>query len=56
MKFLMDSEKQTFYMSLPVRGAWVEMTAVLTDWETVIVSLPVRGAWVEMTIRSATCL
>ena len=25
LKFLMDSEKQTFYMSLPVRGAWVEI-------------------------------
>ena len=36
-----------FKMSLPVRGAWIEITAYELYFapET---SLPVRGAWIEM--------
>ena len=34
-------------MSLPVRGAWIEINASaqssIADW-----SLPVRGAWIEI--------
>ena len=37
-----------FYASLPVRGAWVEISGVLTLMECSAVSLPVRGAWVEI--------
>ena len=33
--------------SLPVRGAWVEMTTGGVQMDK-ITSLPVRGAWVEM--------
>ena len=33
--------------SLPVRGAWVEMTEYMGE-DGKIQSLPVRGAWVEM--------
>ena len=44
-----DSGRQNccFALSLPVRGAWVEIfgTADVTDAEK---SLPVRGAWVEI--------
>ena len=37
------------FQSLPVRGAWVEMsTSQPTSDPTE--SLPVRGAWVEMTL------
>ena len=37
----------TKYRSLPVRGAWIEIT--LTGFTTVQhPSLPVRGAWIEM--------
>ena len=35
-------------MSLPVRGAWVEIGKA-TKSEPDMSSLPVRGAWVEMT-------
>ena len=35
-------------MSLPVRGAWIEMT-VYNKWFCRFQSLPVRGAWIEIT-------
>ena len=34
-------------LSLPVRGAWIEIIAG-TDGTYDITSLPVRGAWIEM--------
>ena len=44
-----DSDRQNCYfaLSLPVRGAWIEM---LSSISCVVVtpSLPVRGAWIEM--------
>ena len=44
-----DSDRQNCYfaLSLPVRGAWVEME-IRADSSPVILSLPVRGAWVEI--------
>ena len=36
-------------MSLPVRGAWIEMERTITRFKR-IVSLPVRGAWIEMSM------
>ena len=38
-------------MSLPLRGAWIEMRQLTTgdDW---CASLPLRGAWIEMSISS----
>ena len=36
--------------SLPVRGAWVEIHAVIEERIDRPRSLPVRGAWVEMRI------
>ena len=35
-------------MSLPVRGAWVEIGGRLALRVVLISSLPVRGAWVEI--------
>ena len=35
------------YRSLPVRGAWVEISAVCPSVRSCL-SLPVRGAWVEI--------
>ena len=37
-------------MSLPVRGAWVEMEDVTHWFRRSWRSLPVRGAWVEITL------
>ena len=36
-------------MSLPVRGAWIEILRMAGDVEYVK-SLPVRGAWIEMAL------
>ena len=40
-------------MSLPVRGAWIEIKP-LVDFILRNVSLPVRGAWIEITKPSRT--
>ena len=34
--------------SLPVRGAWVEMSIITVKMVSKSLSLPVRGAWVEI--------
>ena len=34
-------------MSLPLRGAWIEITCFVSTFK-VISSLPLRGAWIEM--------
>ena len=39
-------------MSLPVRGAWIEITDAPSDY-LVDKSLPVRGAWIEIPRRTA---
>ena len=36
-------------MSLPVRGAWIEMCYERGTITPEITSLPVRGAWIEIT-------
>ena len=38
-------------VSLPVRGAWVEMRC-LRGTQGNVASLPVRGAWVEMLLAA----
>ena len=45
-----DSDRQNCYfaLSLPVRGAWVEMPRPSLLHKKRAVSLPVRGAWVEI--------
>ena len=35
-------------MSLPVRGAWIEIEAESSEVILMFLSLPVRGAWIEM--------
>ena len=37
-------------MSLPVRGAWIEMMPGGLTWY-IGLSLPVRGAWIEIKMR-----
>ena len=50
-----DSDRQNCYfaLSLPVRGAWIEILTARIAY-TIIRSLPVRGAWIE--IRRQTTL
>ena len=35
-------------VSLPVRGAWVEIVMETQEFHAMAASLPVRGAWVEI--------
>ena len=46
-----DSDRQNCYfaLSLPVRGAWIEMCHGQSGNDVHRWSLPVRGAWIEMT-------
>ena len=37
-------------MSLPVRGAWIEIAMSDADLLQLRTSLPVRGAWIEIRI------
>ena len=47
--FALDYMILVYKMSLPVRGAWVEIVPNFGSlWSTM--SLPVRGAWVEIII------
>ena len=41
------------YLSLPVRGAWIEIWAAVSEFSAGW-SLPVRGAWIE--IRDCHCI
>ena len=49
-----DSGRQNccFALSLPVRGAWVEIIPCLWGSVHFRASLPVRGAWVEIAERA----
>ena len=40
-------------MSLPVRGAWIEMVFALCK-DLQLASLPVRGAWIEIAINGTS--
>ena len=48
-----DSDRQNCYFarSLPVRGAWIEMSEPKEPIPTSM-SLPVRGAWIEIITAS----
>ena len=47
LKYLPERQVRRIGWSLPVRGAWVEMSLVCF-WVYPKTSLPVRGAWVEI--------
>ena len=52
-----DSDRQNCYfaLSLPVRGAWIEILTIV--WALICpMSLPVRGAWIEMPFRGRLAL
>ena len=50
LKYLTKSWRKSLILSLPVRGAWVEIELQCL-LSVVYVSLPVRGAWVEIASR-----
>ena len=41
-------------VSLPVRGAWIEIVHYFSGAGTTTASLPVRGAWIEIALIGAT--
>ena len=53
MKFVYRADCDAVFavcVSLPVRGAWVEILLEEATMEVPLLSLPVRGAWVEMLV------
>ncbi len=59
MKFDATCEAIIAKLSLPVRGAWIEILRVVGQ-SAKVVSLPVRGAWIEIfwttpTLTPAPC-
>ena len=48
-----DSDRQNCYFaqSLPVRGAWIEISLMVILPVARTSSLPVRGAWIEIIFR-----
>ena len=48
-----DSDRQNCYfaLSLPVRGAWIEI-CLCYERPAITESLPVRGAWIEILLYS----
>ena len=47
MKFLVREQSEQHVLSLPVRGAWIEIPSCFPIcWNCL--SLPVRGAWIEI--------
>ena len=45
-----DSDRQNCYfaLSLPVRGAWIEISVARAVTDIAVKALPVRGAWIEI--------
>ena len=54
MKFLMVAIPSGHFLSLPVRGAWIEMMAIRVNTFSRKQSLPVRGAWIEIELMGKT--
>ena len=44
-----SSQSDFANLSLPVRGAWIEICEEVPD-SRILASLPVRGAWIEISI------
>ena len=43
-------------LSLPVRGAWIEIPFAANSSSMLTSSLPVRGAWIEIIVKPLSCL
>ena len=48
MKWQRRQQDAGLLVSLPVRGAWIEILPVRSHRRRLALSLPVRGAWIEM--------
>ena len=55
MKFYSRDISQAPVLSLPVRGAWIEILSAARA-KSAIVSLPVRGAWIEISLYQEATL
>ena len=54
MKYAYIIPQYDAVVSLPVRGAWIEMSSPLQMMVVCGSSLPVRGAWIEI-VKSLVC-
>ena len=52
MKFDYCAENRQDWLSLPMRGAWIEIIE-LEGGEPLLQSLPMRGAWIEIASASS---
>lgn len=52
LKYLFMLHKRRYNMSLPVCGAWIEISKNILWISGALKSLPARGAWIEMTYRN----
>ena len=48
LKFRRDGSVDIVCVSLPTRGAWIEIKAAFASSVASSASLPTRGAWIEM--------
>ena len=48
MKSVVSLVSALVLVSLPVRGAWIEIICLMLDRILSAMSLPVRGAWIEI--------
>ena len=48
MKYYGRGKEYAKRLSLPVRGAWIEMLGIIGIAYDMAESLPVRGAWIEI--------
>ena len=48
LKYNRETGKLELHLSLPVRGAWIEILSAAALSAAALSSLPVRGAWIEI--------
>ena len=48
LKYVAYEDSDPDDVSLPVRGAWIEMIFARSQRDCASASLPVRGAWIEI--------
>ena len=49
LKFIISRGHGHALLSLPIRGAWIEIVRTPSSIALAIPSLPIRGAWIEIT-------
>ena len=56
LKFFDVGQNAPGTLSLPTRGAWIEISQILEITGALYLSLPTRGAWIEILCLYVYCL